>query len=47
METTITIEPASVTHISDNPQKRPSINYLSTIPLDIYRGKMRGKSSSR
>ena len=35
METTITIEPMSITHGSDNAQKRPSINYSTTIPLDI------------
>lgn len=35
METTITIEPMSITHISENPQKRYSINYSTTIPLEI------------
>lgn len=35
METNITIEPMSVTHISKSPQKRPSINYSTTIPLEI------------
>lgn len=35
METTVTIEPMSITWVSENPQKRPSINYSSTIPLEI------------
>ena len=35
MERTVTIEPMSITHISDNPQKRPSISYSTTIPLEI------------
>lgn len=35
MGTTITIEPMSVTHVSGNPQKRPSIHYSTTIPLEI------------
>ena len=35
MNTTITIEPMSVTHSSENPQKRPSVNFSTTIPLDI------------
>lgn len=35
METTVTIEPMSITWISENPQKRPSINYSTTIPLEI------------
>lgn len=35
MNTTVTIEPMSITHISENAQKRPSINYSTTIPLDV------------
>lgn len=35
MNTTVTIEPMSITHFSKNPQKRCSINYTTSIPLDI------------
>lgn len=35
MNTTITIEPTLRTRDSTNPQKRLSVNYVTTIPLEI------------
>lgn len=35
METTVTIEPMSISHFSDNLQKRYSVSYSTTIPLEI------------
>ncbi len=35
METTITIEPMSVSHFSENAQKRYSVSFSTTIPLEI------------
>lgn len=35
MNTTVTIEPASVTYTSDNDKKPYTVSFLTTIPLEI------------
>ena len=35
METTVTIEPMSISHFSESAQKRYSVSYSTTIPLEI------------